>query len=271
MTKTRLLVAGALTASSLAFATPAHAADEATVSVLHGVPGATVDVYANGNPLLTDFKPGTLTDPVKLPAGQYDLKVVAAGAGAGGAAVIQADDVVVPAGANITVVAHLKADGSPVLTPFVNDVSKVDAGKARLTVRHTAAAPEVDVRANGAVAFKGLANPKEVKADLAAGTISADVVLAGTSTVAIGPADVKLAEGTNTIVYAWGSAGDNNLKLAVQTISGLHSSPSGVPAGSGGQASAAESAAQLTTALAAALLAGTAVLTFSRRRVAERS
>ena len=80
-----------------------------------------------------------------------------------------------------------------------------------------------------------------------------------------------LMEGTNTIVYAWGSAGDNNLKLAVQTISGLHSSPSGVPAGSGGQASAAESAAQLTTALAAALLAGTAVLTFSRRRVAERS
>ncbi len=271
MSKTRFVLAGALAVSALGFAAPAQAADEATVSVLHGVPGATVDVYANGNALLTDFKPGTLTDPVKLPAGEYDLKVVAAGAGAGGAAVIQADDVTVPAGANITVVAHLKADGSPTLTPFVNDVSKVEAGKARLTVRHTAAAPEVDVRANGAVAFKALANPKEVKADLAAGTISADVVLAGTDTVAIGPADVKLTEGTNTIVYAWGSAKDSNLKLAVQTISGLHSSPSGVPAGSGGQAGMADSATQLSLSLAAALLAGTAVLTFSRRRATVRN
>lgn len=271
MSKTRLLIAGTLAASALGFAAPAQAADDATVSILHGVPGATVDVYANGDALLTDFKPGTLTDPVKLPAGEYDLKVTAAGAGAGGAAVIQADDVMVPAGANITVVAHLKADGSPTLTPFVNDVSKIEAGKGRLTVRHVAAAPEVDVRANGAVAFKALANPKEVKADLAAGTIKADVVLAGTDTVAIGPADVKVAEGTNTMVYAWGSAKDGNLALAVQTISGLHSSPDGVPAGSGGQAAAAAATTQVGLGLAAALLAGTAALTFTRRRATERN
>ena len=272
MSKTRFLLAGALAAGSLLIAVPANAdSHEATVSVLHGVPGATVDVYANGAALLTDFKPGTLTDPVKLPAGEYDLKVVAAGDGADGTAVIEANDVTVPGGANITVVAHLSADGKPTLTPFVNDVSKMDAGMGRLTVRHVAAAPEVDVRANGDVAFPGLVNPKEVKADLAAGTISADVVLAGTDTVAIGPADVTLAEGTNTIVYAWGSAADGNLALAVQTISGLHSNPSGVPAGSGGQAAAAETASQLGLSLAAALLAGVAVVTFSRRRVTERS
>ena len=172
-------------------AMPAHAADEATVSILHGVPGATVDVYANGDSLLTDFKPGTLTDPVMLPAGEYDLKVTAAGAGADGDAVIEANDVAVPAGANITVVAHLDASGKPVLTPFVNDTSPIDAGQARITVRHTAAAPAVDVRANGDVAFKGLTNPNEVKTELPAGTISADVVLAGTDTVAIGPADTE--------------------------------------------------------------------------------
>ena len=50
----------------------------------------------------------------------------------------------------------------------------------------------------------------------------------------IGPADVNVAEGVNTIVYAWGSLEDGNLALAVQTIDGLHSNPSGVPAGSAG-------------------------------------
>lgn len=45
-------------------------------------------------------------------------------------------------------------------------------------------------------------------------------MLAGTSTVALGPADANLKNGTNTIGYAWGSASANNLKLAVQTVSG---------------------------------------------------
>jgi hypothetical protein len=200
------------------------------------VPGATVDVYAGGKELLKNFKPGTLTDPLKLPAGTYDLKVVAAGAGASGKAVIQANGVKVPSGVNVTVVAHLDAAGKPKLTPFVNDVSKLKAGQARLTVRHTAAAPAVDIRAGGKPVFPGLTNPKEAKADLPAGTVKADVVLAGTTTVALGPADVPLAEGTSTIVYAWGSASAKNLKLAVQTIDGLHGNPSGIPGGTGGQA-----------------------------------
>ena len=238
---TGLVIAG--TPVAVAASAEAKPAATSSVSVLHAVPGATVDVYANGKALLTNFKPGTLTDPVKLPEGTYDLKVTAAGAGAGGAAVIQANDVKVPGGANITVVAHLSAAGKPVLTPYVNDVSKLSAGQARLTVRHDAAAPAVDVRAGGKPVFKGLTNPKEVKADLPAGTVKADVVLAGTSTVAIGPADVNLKEGTNTIVYAWGSAADKNLKLAVQTIGGLHGNPSGVPGGTGGQAAAQDTSA----------------------------
>lgn len=244
---------------------PAFAADDdATVSILHAVPGATVDVYANGKALLTSFKPGTLTEPMMLPAGEYDLKVTAAGAGAEGAAVIEANDVVVPAKANITVAAHLDAKGTPVLSPFVNDVSKVAAGKSRLTVRHIAAAPAVDVRANKAVAFAGLTNPKEAKADLNASMIAADVVLAGTGTVALGPVDVDLKEGTSTIVYAWGSAADGNLDLAVQTIEGLHSAPGGVPAGDVAEGSTP--AASALFGLGAMVAAGGAALVLTRRR-----
>src|SRR4051794_162611 len=232
-----LAVAGALAAAvgtGVALAAPSSAAGTSQVSVLHGVPGLTVDVYANGAKLLTNFKPGTLTDPVALPEGTYDLKVFPAGKGPDGTPAIEAKGVKVPSGANITVVAHLTADGKPILTPYVNDVSTLKAGQARITVRHDAAAPAVDVRAGGKPVFTGLENPKEAKADLPAGTVTADVVLAGTDTVAIGPAKVVLKEGTNTIVYAWGSATDKNLKLAVQTISGLHSNPNNVPSGTGG-------------------------------------
>ncbi|HEX8510506.1 MAG TPA: hypothetical protein VF635_13545, partial [Propionibacteriaceae bacterium] len=61
----------------------------------------------------------------------------------------------------------------------------------------------------------------------------------------------------NTIVYAWGSLDDDNLKLAVQTISGLHSNPGGVDAGEAGlaaQQSPAGLAAVGAFVLAAAVL-----------------
>jgi hypothetical protein len=223
-------VAGAL----VLVATPATAADTATVSILHAVPDTPVDVYANGERLLDDFQPGTLTDPLELPAGSYDLALFPADAADGsGAPLLSANGVAVPAGANATVVAHLTAEGQPALTPFVNDVSAVPAGQARVTVRHTAAAPAVDVRAGGTPVAPGLTNPDEATLTVPAGTVNADVVLAGTQTVAIGPADLTLPEGTTTIVYAWGSE-DAGFELAVQTISGSHSAPAGVPGGTGG-------------------------------------
>jgi hypothetical protein len=236
-TRTTLaLTIGALPlAAGVALAPSAVAADDATVTVVHGVPGLTVDVFANGKELLPDFKPGTVTKPLQLPAGSYDLAVFANGQGPGGTPAIKADNVAVPAGANASVVAHLDAAGKPKLSVFVNDTSKVEAGKARLTVRHTAAAPAVDVRAGGQPVFTGLTNPNEKKGEVPAGTVNADVVLAGTDTVAIGPADLELAEGTSTVVYAWGN-GAAGYKLATQQISGLHSAPGGVPAGEAGLA-----------------------------------
>jgi hypothetical protein len=96
-----------------------------------------------------------------------------------------------------------------------------------------------------------------------AGTVSADVVLAGTEKVAIGPADLDLAEGATTIVYAWGSQ-DAGFELAVQTISGAHSAPSGVPGGSAGLADDGSFPAPL----AALSLAGLAAAGLAARRLA---
>ncbi|ATO14603.1 DUF4397 domain-containing protein [Micromonospora sp. WMMA1998] len=226
----------ALTFAGVGAATmsPAYAASS-KVSVVHGIPDTPVDVYVNGKKTLDNFKPGDVAGPLTLPEGEYDIALTKPGE-AIDKAILKVDDAEVPGGANISLAAHLSADGKPQITPFVNDVSKVGAGKARLIVRHTAAAPAVDVRAGGKPVFEGLTNPKEAKADVAAGSVKADVVLAGTDTVAIGPADLNLKEGTATIVYAIGSADAKNLDLVAQTISGLHSAPGGVPSGTGGQA-----------------------------------
>jgi hypothetical protein len=266
-----IAVAGA--AGLVALLTPmsaANAADDATVSVLHAVPGLTVDVYANGEELIPDFKPGTLTDPLSLPAGSYDLQVFADGDSPGnGQPAIEASGVEVPAGANATVVAHLGAGGDPTLSVFANDTTATAPGEARLTVRHTAAAPAVDVRANGDVLFAGLSNPNEDSADVPADTYSADVTLAGADQVAIGPADVTLAEGTSTIVYAWGSAEGGSLDLAVQTIDGLHSAPHGVPGGEAGLAP--ESGSLSAWTLAMGVLSALGLGLGGRRLVAART
>ncbi|PZU42365.1 MAG: hypothetical protein DI571_11440, partial [Arsenicicoccus sp.] len=76
-TTTAALLAGVGTA---ALATPALAdGHESTVSVLHAVPGLTVDVYVNGEETVPDFEPGTLTDPLMLAEGSYDIEVYADG------------------------------------------------------------------------------------------------------------------------------------------------------------------------------------------------
>ena len=259
------LLAGA---STVALAGPAMADNhEATVSVLHGVPGLTVDVYVNGEETVPDFEPGTLTDPMMLPEGSYDIEVYADGDDPESAEpAISAEGVEVPGGANVTLAAHLMEDGTPTLSAFANDTSALDAGQARLTVRHAAAAPAVDVRAGGSPVVEGLTNPNEEILNLEAAMVSADVVLAGTEDVVIGPADLDLAEGTNTIVYAWGSAEDGTLDLAVQTIDGLHGDPGGVPSGQGGLATSGPVLAVLLMAGAAgAVLAGSRLV---RREVA---
>ena len=56
---------------------------------------------------------------------------------------------------NYTAVANLNASGDPNLKLFTNNVKAVAKGTSRLTVRHTAAAPAVNVWANGAALIGG--------------------------------------------------------------------------------------------------------------------
>ena len=251
-----------------AFAGPASAqADEGTVTVVHGVPDLTVDVYVNGDLTLEDFEPGTITDPLTLPAGDYELEVRPADEDPESDPAISGD-ASLPAGANASIVAHLNADGEPTLSTFVNDTDEIGAGDARLTVRHTAAAPAVDILADGSALVSGLANPDEETTEVPAGTYEVAVAPEGTTDPVIGPTDLTLDEGTGYFVYAIGSADDGNLDLLVQTISGLHSDPDGVPAGSGGMADDAMPTwlVALSAAAAASALAAGSRLVYVRTR-----
>ncbi len=264
------------TASLLALPAAAMADSHgAQVTVVHGIPGTTVDVWANGEPLLPGFTPGTVTDPVSLPAGDYSLEIYAAGADpeATDPILATADPVAVTDGLNASIVAHLNADGAPTLTVFVNDTSEVAAGEARLTVRHTAAAPNVDILAGGDVIFPDVPNANgdgsvEGVIDVPAGDYDVAVNVAGTEDEVISVAGFGLAEGANTIVYAIGdpAAEDGStFDLLVQSITGLHSNPDGVPAGTAGLAT--DNGAAALTAAGLLVLAGAAL--GLRRRATE--
>lgn len=227
--------AGLALAAVMMTSAPASAAPgDATLYVLHGVPGLTVDVWVNGERTLDDFTPGTLAGPLELPPGTYTVAITAADAADASSPAIGPVDLQLAGSTSYTAVAHLDASANPTATLFTNDTSTTAAGQGRLTVRHVAAAPAVDVLAGGSAVISGLTNPNEKVLDLPAGTVSASVVAAGTTEPALlGPADVNVAEGTNTIVYAWGNgtATPSTLALATQVIDGLHGTPSGVPAG----------------------------------------
>jgi len=271
--RSRILSGAAIGVVALAaVATPAAAAtDGAKLSVLHGVPGLTVDVYVNNALTLDNFEPGDLAGPLDLPAGTYSVAITAADAADASAPAIGPVDLTLAAGGNYTAVAHLTETGQPTATLFSNDVSRTAPGEGRLTVRHTAAAPAVDVLAGGSAVISGLTNPNEKVLNLPAGPVSASVAAAGTTQPVIGPADVNVAEGANTIVYAWGSLQSGNLAFAVQTIEGLHSAPGGIPAGSAGLAAEGDSSAPwFGVAGVLALLAAAGLLLRRREAPARR-
>ncbi|MCZ7528319.1 MAG: DUF4397 domain-containing protein [Acidimicrobiia bacterium] len=220
MRRLAVLLALALVASVAGVLAPnapsAQAASPSAVTVVHGIKGVAVDVYVNGALTVPNFQPRDIAGPLQLDAGDYDIRVLAAGADPATASPLLARTVTVPSGADVSLVAHADTAGGPALTAFVNDLSAAAAGQARVSVRHTANAPAVDVLLDGSPAITGLTNGSAADATLAGGTYSVAVQVSPSGPVAIGPADLTFPPGVLTAVYAISALDGSGIEPLVQ-------------------------------------------------------
>jgi len=214
------ILAGVAALAAALLAVPAgtsSAQTSAGIMLLHGIPGITVDVAVDGAVVIPGFEPGDMQDLSSF-AGQTLTNLEVRPAGTEDVAIGPVASFDVPASGNCTVVAHLDAEGTPTLTPFENDTSAAGDGQGRLIVRHTAAAPAVDIILGDARPVENLSNPNEASLEVPAGEIAgAEIAPTGGDAIADVPT-VTVAAGTDLIVYAVGSLADDTFTFYTQEV-----------------------------------------------------
>lgn len=230
------LGAAALVLSVMTLASPAGAqtpADQVgTVRVVHGLRGLVADVYLDGNLALPTFQPERATDPLAIPAGDHVVEIRTAGAAATDTPLLT-QTVTVPAGFSGSVVAHLDADGNPTLSAYADDLTAVPAGQTRVVVRHAAAADAVAVLLNDQPAVPSLAPDAEAANVIGAGTYTVAVTPAAGGEPLAPPQDVAYAEGTANFMYLIGSQSEGTLGWAAVQVGNLQTPPARIQTGDG--------------------------------------
>ena len=211
----------------LALTAFAAAEDNASVYVVHGIPGADigtapplpVDISVNGACALTDFKFGDIAGPVSLPAGNATVRIYLANKGnpCSGAIAIGPASFTFEAGENATLIASLMADGKPTARKYRNDDSRTLGGRARITVHHTAAAPAVDVAIDPKTTVNQFKNGERFTIEAPETTAQVSISPAGSDAPAFGPISLDLSGNTRYLVYAVGSVANNTFTLLLKT------------------------------------------------------
>lgn len=204
----RSLAAGlAIGAAALTVAaTPAGATGTGTVTVIHGVPGATVDVCANGSAAISDFTYKS-QKTLSLPAGTYDLGIVPTGKPCTAGNYLATASAPLAAGENVSVVAYLTTSGKPTLGLYANDLSAVPSGQGRLVLSHNANAPTVKVVAGTSTLVPSLAPGSQAAVVVPAQSYSGvNVEVASSGAAAISNATVPVTADADTIVYVVGDS-----------------------------------------------------------------
>ncbi|HEY2238716.1 MAG TPA: DUF4397 domain-containing protein, partial [Streptosporangiaceae bacterium] len=253
-----MLSASALTAAAAAggiaaLAGPAGAqtaqSGDAALTVIHGVPGVTVDVCADGKAAISGFTFNSQKS-LSLPAGTYSLGIVKSGQSCTSANYLTSASATLSSGENASVIAYLNSSGKPALGLYQNSLAAVPSGQGRLVLSHNADAPAVKVTAGGTALASSLAPGDQAAVTVPAKTYSGvDVTPASGGAAALSGASVPVKAGADTIVYVVGSA-SAKYSAIVQTVS-LSGMPGMVVTGT----SPAATHHGLPTGLFAALLA----------------
>lgn len=208
----------------------AQSSDDSTrIHLIHGVPGVDVDVDVAGAPLISAFAFGQTRD--LSPNAGDTLESVMLRASETGELLADVGDVRLPTSGSHSVLAHLSADGQPILTIFENDRTPLPVGRGGIVIRHGAAGPPVDVLLDGLVAFEDVANGESRRAELPEFTLALSLETSGTDESPIfGPADITIVEGETVVVYAVGSVADG-LGVVSETIVGVNGAPTRINTG----------------------------------------
>ena len=205
----------------------------AVVYVIHGIPGQDlglpadlpVDIALNGACALTGFTFGTITDPIELTPGAYNIKIGVANPDSPciEPAVIEAN-LKFAAQSNMTVIAHLTDHLVATASVFSNTVDQCPAVETPLIVHHTAAAPAVDIRAEVPTPFGRRAlnlfdvtNGTQGVLTTWPRTWAVSISPAGVKTPVFGPVDLDLGAKKAYYLYAVGSL-DNGTLTVLQNV-----------------------------------------------------
>ena len=212
-----VIAMGVALAAVLASAGTSGAQSATEITLIHGIPGVTVDVQVGGSVVFSDVQVGDAED-LSASAGTQlvDVEIIDT---SDDSVLLSVGSVDLPADGSHTLIVNLDASGSPVISMFDNDPQPVTTdGQGRLTVRHAAAAPAVNVVTGAATLVSNLAYGASQSVDVAAGAISdAELTLTNGDPVASLPA-ISVTANVNVIVYVIGSAADATVGVLTQDV-----------------------------------------------------
>ena len=212
----KLLTTVGAVAALMFTAASASAQDDTVITLVHGIPGTTVDVVVDDSIVIDNFAPGTTAD-LSTYAGETLSNVEVLDSSDDSIVIGPIGSLEIPDAGDWSVVAMLDDAGTARLASFENNTGTVDEGNARLTVRHTAEAGPVDVVIAGQRPITNLRNGQSQELILPVGTVS-DAQLAPTGGDPIADiGDIALTADTNTVLYVVG-AEDAALSFIQQVI-----------------------------------------------------
>jgi hypothetical protein len=232
--KLRTRVAIQLAALCLLLGTYSFAADEASLYIVHGIPGRDiaetlnpnlpVDVLVNGKScVVRNLAFDTISAPLSFPAGTYDVQISPSNtlAGCTNPPLVDAS-VTLTSGTSISAVLTTTG-GAPTLLQFSDNLSPVAAGNARFVFAQAADAPalqatltQLDVKKPKT--FTLTANPGSQQViSFAAGTYLVKVYAVG-DTTPLASEQLTLPSQSVSFSYAVGESATNSIVIINKTV-----------------------------------------------------